>query len=180
MPEDLSGLKKKISDTLSDAWAKPEVRRFKNMLEDVFTEEGKRAYSSCMEGHLPPGEVEKLCIYKCYQLRTNCSMVCLFLAAKAIGLGDKFIKTWKDVPKELKEALLGVETLWSKEDKALVKGALKGLDIPRLYRLCANGEYSVVTAELGLPFTPPNYRTCLSCVATAKDVGAILKGLWGE
>ena len=178
MPEDLTELKKKISNTLSSAWAKKEVRAFKRVLEEVFTEEGKKAYSSCMEGHLPPGEAEKICIYKCYQLRTNCSMVCLFLAAKAMGIGDKFIKSWKDVPKELKEALLGVETLWTKEDKALVKGALSGLDIPRLYRLCANGKYGEVTAELGLPFTPPNYKTCLSCVATAKDVGGILKGLW--
>lgn len=180
MPEDLSGLRKKISDTLSSAWAKKEVRAFKRVLEEVWTEEGKRAYSACMEGRLPPGEEEKICIYKCYQLRTNSAMVCLFLAAKAIGLGDKFIKAWKDVPKELKAALLGVETLWTKDDKALVKRALKSLDIPRLYRLCANGKYDDVTAELGLPFTPPNYRTCLSCVAGAKDVGTILKGLWGE
>ena len=178
MVEDLTGLKKKISDTLSGAWAKKEVRAFKRVLEEIFTEEGKKAYSDCMEGHLPPGEAEKICIYKCYQLRTNCSMVCLFLAAKAMGIGDKFIKSWKDVPKELKEALLGVEALWTKEDKALVKEALSSPDIPRLYRLCANGKYDDVTMELGLPFTPPNYKTCLSCVATAKDVGGILKGLW--
>lgn len=177
---ELIRLRTDLSKRLSRVWERPEAKEFKRLLAKIFTEKGKKIYRDCMEGKLPPGEEKKEFMYKCWQVWTDSQVACLYVAAKHLGLDDKFRKAWLTLPKEIRFALLGIADAWGDKEKAEIKSVFTTLDISRLYKLCVRGKYEEVAKELNLAVGPVNYSTCLSCVAAAKNLSEALKGKWGK
>jgi hypothetical protein len=164
---------------MTKAWEDPSVKAFKTVLSEIMSKATREDFSSCIEGRVPPG-VHGEIFYRCKICWLPAPVTCLTLVARKYGLEEKFTSAWKDVPESLKKELMGIEQLWTKNDRALAQAVSGNLNISELYHLCVNDEYAEVQKILNMPFTPAAYRECMSCVAKFKDLAKAYKKMWGK
>ena len=161
MAEELSKVREKMEVLVPAAWKLDKDRVLRKALEGVFGKEAKAKYEECMSD-------------------TTVSMKeCLKAAADDLGLDEKFESAWDKAPSALLDKLEEIRTAWTPTERKAIKAVARGMDLPRLYRLCAEGKYDDVSSDLGLDVTPSHYKGCASAVAEAKDLRGAYEKLWG-
>jgi len=154
--EDLKTLVKK------EAWDKMDKDyTFRKTLKAIFGKAAREKYIECVTD------------------TTKDFNVCLEEAARDLGLGDKFRSAWRGVPADLMRKLREVRDKWGSAEREAIRAAVRAKDIPRLYKLCAYGEYDKVMSELGLEERPTHFKNCVKLVALAQDLEGALAAVWG-
>jgi len=179
MGEDLSHLRKDLRERMSTIWAHPALVEFRKVLSDLMDKATRDDFRNCLKGKIPP-DIEGKIFYKCKECSLPAPITCLVLVARKYGLGRKFEEAWEKVPEDIKKELRGIDDLWTDADRALAEAVAGSLDISELYHLCVEGEFMEVARRLDIPFTPTNYRDCMSCVAKFKDLSTAYRKMWGK
>lgn len=161
MGEELSKVREKLEVLVPAAWKLDKDRVLRKALEGVFGADAKKKYEECMS-------------------ETSVSMKeCLKTAADDLGLDTKFESAWAKAPDALLSKLEEIRTAWTATERKAIKAVARTLDLPKLYRMCAEGKYDDVSSDLGLAETPSHYKGCASAVAEAKDLRGEYEKLWG-
>jgi len=103
-------------------------------------------------------------------------------AAAAVDLGGMYRGAWEGVPdsSELKATLRSfVLDSWKVSDREQLADVIKHLDIPRLYKACAEGRFDEVAAAIGGP-APTNSKECYRRVAEVKKLSEEIRSAWGK
>lgn len=154
-------LRENLSGVVKEAWKADKDDIFRNALKAIF---GKAAVAKYME---------------CTTDTTKDFYECLRDAADELGVGDKMRTAWRTAPTDLKTKLRDVRGKWSDAERDVIRAAVRGADIPRLYKMCAYGKYSEIATELKLDTTPAHFKDCVRAVAAEKDLESTLMGIWG-
>lgn len=179
MSKDLSHLRDSLRKTMSKAWEDPAFKAFKDVLSEIMEIATKDDFRDCMSGKMPD-DIKGEIFYKCKVCYLPAPVTCLTLVARKYGLDKKFEEAWKAIPRQLKQELMGIENLWTKNDRAMAEAVAGTLDISGLYHLCVQAEYTEVSKRLGMDFVPTVYRDCMSCVAKYTNLAAAYKKMWGK
>ena len=161
MAEELAKVREKLEVLVPAAWKLDKDRVLRKALEGVFGKEAKAKYEECMSD------------------TTTSMKECLKTAAKDLGLDGKFETAWEKAPDALLTKLEEIRTAWTPTERKAIKAVARTLDLPKLYRMCAEGKYDDITSDLGLDVTPTHYKGCASAVAEAKDLRGEYEKLWG-
>lgn len=179
MPQDLSDLRENLRRKMENAWKDPTIQPFKDSLMELMETATREDFRDCLSGKMPP-DIQGEIFHRCKMCALPAPITCLSLVAHKYGLGKKFEEAWKKVPESLKKELMGIENLWTKNDRALAEAVAGSLSLSELYHLCVNDEYGEVQNRLQMPFTPESYRECMSCVARYGDLATAYKRMWGK
>lgn len=158
---ELEKVREKLETIVPAAWKLDKDRVLRKALEAVFGKDAKTKYEECVSD-------------------TTVSLKeCLKKAAADVGLDDKMESAWDKAPKELLNKLNEIRTAWTPAEKKAIKAVARGMDLPKLYRMCAEGKYDDVASDLGLEVTPTHFKGCAAAVADAKDLRGAYETLWG-
>jgi hypothetical protein len=161
MAGELEKVREKLETIVPAAWELDKDRSLRKALEGVFGKDAKAKYEDCMSD-------------------TTVSMKeCLKAAAATLGLDEKMETAWDKAPKELLNKLNEIRKSWTPAERKAIKTVARGMDLPKLYRQCAEGEYDDVASALGLDVTPTHFKGCAAAVAEAKDLRGAYETLWG-
>jgi hypothetical protein len=158
--DDLKALRDKLRTLVTAAWGVEGAKDFKKKLEDTFPADARDKYRECIDGPTP--------------------RECLRGVAKDAGIEEAFESAWKDAPAALMSKLEQVKTAWTAGLRDKIIAVIERLDIPDLYALCMEGDFTAVVEKAGLPTQPGSFRECARGVAKAKKLRGELRKVWGK
>lgn len=158
--KDLNALRGNLRGIVQAAWKTKEAKEFKKSLEGVFPDAAREEYRACIDGATP--------------------RACLRKVAEDHNIRAAFEGAWANAPAALLDKLETVGTAWTAALRDQIMKVIEGADIPELYSLCMEGDFSTVVSKLGLPAQPGSFRECATAVAKAKDLRKKLRAAWGK
>lgn len=160
MAEELADLRNRIENTVEGYWNDKEAQEFRNNLNDLLDDSVGEAFEECTK-------------------QTGQSLEdCLEEKADEQGVGGEFQSAWDSAPDDLVSSLRTINSLWSSEQREMVRQVALDANLGELNRLCAKGEYAEVADELGID-NPTTYQECVTATSEAGDVRDGLQKLWG-
>lgn len=160
MADDLKDLRGRLRKIVTAAWDVEGAKDFRDKLETVFPDDLRDKYRACIDGPTP--------------------RACLRKEADDAGLRKEFETAWKDAPEGLLTKLSAVKAAWTDALRDKIVSVVEKLDIPELYSLCMDGDFSEVVTKAGLATEPGSFRECARSVAKVKKLRKELRAVWGK